>query len=60
MKQALSRVLPGVPYVTIITDIADYPPRFWIERHDQGLHKGQYKEKKEKKRKGEHDSSGKH
>ncbi len=24
--------LPGVPYVTILTDLADYPPHFWIER----------------------------
>ena len=23
--------LPGVPYVTILTDLADYPPNFWIE-----------------------------
>jgi len=30
--QSLSRALPGVPMVTILTDIADYPPHFWIER----------------------------
>ena len=24
--------LPGVPYVTVMTDLADYPPNFWIER----------------------------
>jgi len=23
--------LPGVPYVTVMTDLADYPPHFWIE-----------------------------
>ena len=23
--------LPGVPYVTVMTDLADYPPNFWIE-----------------------------
>ena len=23
--------LPSVPYVTILTDLADYPPHFWIE-----------------------------
>lgn len=23
---------PGRPYVTVLTDLADYPPRFWIER----------------------------
>src|ERR1039457_4202571 len=27
-----ARALPGVPFVTILTDIADYPPHFWIER----------------------------
>ena len=26
---------PGVPFVTILTDIADYPPHFWIERQEQ-------------------------
>ena len=32
---SLGRALPGVPMVTILTDIADYPPHFWIERQDQ-------------------------
>jgi hypothetical protein len=35
MGESLRRALPGVPYVTIITDIADYPPHFWIERQEQ-------------------------
>jgi UDP-N-acetylglucosamine:LPS N-acetylglucosamine transferase len=26
---------PGRPFVTILTDIADYPPHFWIERQRQ-------------------------
>src|SRR5215470_4700419 len=26
-----SKVYPGRPFVTIITDLADFPPRFWIE-----------------------------
>jgi hypothetical protein len=34
-KQALARVCPAAPLVTILTDIADYPPHFWIERQDQ-------------------------
>jgi UDP-N-acetylglucosamine:LPS N-acetylglucosamine transferase len=29
---SLRRALPGTPWVTILTDIADYPPHFWIER----------------------------
>lgn len=34
---SLARACPGVPLVTVITDIADYPPHFWIERQDQYL-----------------------
>jgi len=30
--ESLHAALPGVPLVTILTDIADYPPHFWIER----------------------------
>jgi 1,2-diacylglycerol 3-beta-galactosyltransferase len=35
LRQALDRTWPGTPYVTMLTDIADYPPHFWIERQDQ-------------------------
>jgi 1,2-diacylglycerol 3-beta-galactosyltransferase len=35
MGQSLRHVLPGVPLVTILTDFADYPPHFWIERQPQ-------------------------
>jgi hypothetical protein len=35
IKEALDRALPSVPLVTLMTDIADYPPHFWIERQDQ-------------------------
>jgi hypothetical protein len=37
IRQALDRALPGVRLVTIITDIADYPPHFWMERQKQHL-----------------------
>lgn len=37
MYQALTETLPKVPYVTVITDLADYPPNFWIEP-GQGQH----------------------
>src|SRR6266568_9303653 len=34
--ESLARALPGVRLVTILTDIADYPPHFWIEeKQDQ-------------------------
>lgn len=32
---SLRGALPGVPMVTILTDLADYPPHFWIEPQDQ-------------------------
>lgn len=32
---AMQRALPGVPLITILTDLADYPPHFWIERQSQ-------------------------
>ena len=37
LKLSLEAALPGTPLVTILTDIADYPPHFWIERHEQYL-----------------------
>jgi 1,2-diacylglycerol 3-beta-galactosyltransferase len=35
LKEALDCSWPGTPYVTLLTDIADYPPHFWIEKMDQ-------------------------
>jgi 1,2-diacylglycerol 3-beta-galactosyltransferase len=35
LKEALEQAWPGTPFVTLLTDIADYPPHFWIERMDQ-------------------------
>lgn len=35
LRQALDHVWPGTPFITLLTDIADYPPHFWIERQDQ-------------------------
>jgi 1,2-diacylglycerol 3-beta-galactosyltransferase len=35
LRESLDRVRPGTPFVTVLTDIADYPPQFWIERQDQ-------------------------
>lgn len=29
--EAMQRVIPDVPLVTVLTDLADYPPHFWIE-----------------------------
>ncbi len=35
MCEALAKARPGVPFVTVITDIANYPPKFWIEQQRQ-------------------------
>lgn len=29
--ESVAGALPGVPFVTVLTDIADFPPNFWIE-----------------------------
>jgi UDP-N-acetylglucosamine:LPS N-acetylglucosamine transferase len=29
--ESLASALPGVPYVTVLTDLADHPPNFWVE-----------------------------
>jgi len=33
--ESLQRVTPATPFVTVLTDLADYPPHFWIERQGQ-------------------------
>lgn len=35
LKESLENSCPGTPFVTLLTDIADHPPHFWIERQDQ-------------------------
>src|SRR5579864_9271036 len=35
--ESLKAARPLTPYVTILTDFADYPPHFWIERQRQYL-----------------------
>jgi len=35
--ESLRAVCPEAPFVTLITDLADYPPHFWIERQEQFL-----------------------
>ena len=36
-NRALRQSLPETPLVTILTDLADYPPHFWIEKQEQYL-----------------------
>ena len=33
--RALRRVHADMPYVTVMTDLADFPPHFWLEKQDQ-------------------------
>jgi hypothetical protein len=35
VREGLAQAAPAVPYVTLLTDIADYPPHFWMERQEQ-------------------------
>jgi UDP-N-acetylglucosamine:LPS N-acetylglucosamine transferase len=35
LHQGIAQAMPGIPLVTILTDMADYPPHFWIERQPQ-------------------------
>jgi len=37
LNRAMFAAAAGIPMVTILTDIADYPPHFWIERQEQYL-----------------------
>ena len=37
MGESFGRAFPGRPFVTVLTDIADYPPHFWIESDHQYL-----------------------
>lgn len=36
-NRALRESLPDTPLVTILTDLADFPPHFWMERQNQYL-----------------------
>jgi len=35
LGESFTKTFPERPFVTILTDIADYPPHFWIERQKQ-------------------------
>ena len=35
LQESFGRTLPGRPFVTVLTDLADYPPHMWIERKPQ-------------------------
>ena len=31
LAESLALARPGVPFVTVLTDMADHPPHFWVE-----------------------------
>ncbi len=35
LRESLRNADPATPYVTVLTDLADYPPHFWIEPQEQ-------------------------
>jgi Glycosyltransferase family 28 C-terminal domain len=37
LRESLRRVSPQTAFVTLLTDFADYPPHFWIERESEYL-----------------------
>jgi hypothetical protein len=37
LRESMQKSIPGSPFVTLLTDLADYPPHFWIERESQYL-----------------------
>lgn len=37
LGESLQQALPGTPLVTILTDLADYPPHFWLEPMPQHI-----------------------
>lgn len=37
LHESLAASLPAAPYTTILTDFADFPPNFWMERQRQYL-----------------------
>src|SRR5262249_22300732 len=37
LAESIRKTMPRAPFVTLLTDFADYPPHFWIERQLQYL-----------------------
>jgi Glycosyltransferase family 28 C-terminal domain/Monogalactosyldiacylglycerol (MGDG) synthase len=35
LVESIRATMPAVPFVTLLTDFADYPPHFWMERESQ-------------------------
>jgi len=35
LGESVHQVIPNAPFVTLMTDFADYPPHFWVERESE-------------------------
>src|SRR5216683_2632753 len=35
LQESFAKAFPGRPFVTVLTDLADYPKHFWVERESQ-------------------------
>jgi 1,2-diacylglycerol 3-beta-galactosyltransferase len=35
LVESIRATMPAVPFVTLLTDLADYPPHFWMERESE-------------------------
>ncbi|HEV2521609.1 MAG TPA: glycosyltransferase [Candidatus Acidoferrales bacterium] len=35
LRESFDKAFPGRPFVTVLTDLADYPKHFWVERESQ-------------------------
>ena len=35
LAESIRKEMPGAAFVTVLTDLADYPPSFWIERQSE-------------------------
>lgn len=46
-NRELAESLDHIPFVTLLTDLADYPPRFWIEPQSQFIIAGSRKAKQQ-------------
>jgi hypothetical protein len=37
LAESIRATMPATPFVTLLTDLADYPPHFWMERESEYL-----------------------
>lgn len=55
LGESFRKAFPDRPFVTLLTDLADYPPHFWIERQPQYFICGTERAVAQARRMGHHD-----